>query len=480
MEEYQKFLEQKQWKMENSGVDVSQDDLHPMLFGFQKDIIKWALKRGRACVFAGCGLGKTLISLEWARFISEDILILCPLAVAPQTVAEGKKIGVEVNYCRDSNQLRSGINITNYEMADKFKLSSFPGIIVDEASILSNFEGAFRNYIIESCADTPYKLALTATPARNDFMELGNHSEFVGAMKRSEMLSMFFVHDGGETQKWRLKGHAQKEFWKWVASWAVMLQKPSDLGYEDGKFTLPPLVTKQVTVKTKKTNGYLFPMEAKTLQERIQARAATVEERAQVCADIVAQAEDEPFACWCNLNKESELLAKLIPGSIEIRGSHSREYKEAAIQWFKEELCDCALASIAKRKIPISCYCGGVKKKRVLISKGSIFGYGINLQLCRNTAFVGLSDSFELLYQTVRRFYRFLQEREVRVWLITADIEGQVLKNIQRKEKDSEQMAAEMVQYMHLINEANIKGITRSVSEYNPTQKMQLPNFLIQ
>jgi len=273
-------------------------------------------------------------------------------------------------------------------------------------------------------------------------MELGNHAEFLGAMKRTEMLSMFFVHDGGETQAWRLKGHAEAEFWKWVCSWAVMIRKPSDLGYDDGKFILPPLKMEQVTVHSEEpTDGMLFAMEAQTLQERQGARRATIEDRAKACADIV-NATKEQCLVWCDLNDESAELCRLIPDSVEVKGSDTEKHKEDSLLGFSRGEIRC------------------------LVTKGKIAGFGMNFQSCHNVFFVGLSDSYELFYQAIRRCWRFGQEHSVKCYVITSDIEGAVVKNIERKERDAMRMAEMMVENMKDINAENIRGIERTKSDY--------------
>jgi len=432
-------------------VDVPTGILHDVtindkLFDFQQDITRWALKRGRAAIFADCGLGKTPMQLEWARHIPGNVLILAPLAVSQQTIREGAKFSIEVNYCRSQSEVASGITVTNYERLDKFDPDYFTGIVLDESSILKAYDGKFRTRIIETFQHTPFRLACTATPAPNDYMELGNHSEFLGVMSRTEMLSMFFVHDGGDTQKWRLKGHAETAFWKWLCSWAVMIRKPSDLGYDDGDFTLPDLHINQITVETENTGPALFALECMSLQERISARRESVKERVEEAARIINESS-EPFIAWCNLNNESDSLRKLIPDAIEVKGSDSPEYKEKAALDFIN---------------------GNV---RVLISKPSIFGFGLNFQHCHNMAFVGLSDSYESFYQAVRRCWRFGQASEVNCYVITAETEGAVVSNIKRKEQDAMNMASNMVEHMHVMNAENIKGTYRQKSEYKRDMK---------
>jgi len=402
--------------------------LSDSLFDFQKDIVAWALRRGRAAIFADCGLGKTLMQLEWARNIPGDVLILAPLAVSAQTVREGKKFGISVNRCQTQADFKPGINITNYERLHEFDASKFTGVVLDESSILKSYNGKTRTMIIEAFSRTPFKLAATATPSPNDYMELGNHAEFLGVMSREEMLAMYFVHDGGETQKWRVKGHAQSVFWEWVCSWAVMIRKPSDLGYDDGKFKLPKLsMNEHIVQATESADGMLFPMPAASLQERIAARRCTVDDRARQSADLV-NSKNTPWIVWCNLNSESDRLKKLIPGSVEVKGSDSPEKKESALMGFSD---------------------GSI---RVLITKPSIAGFGMNWQHCSDVAFVGLTDSYEAFYQAVRRCWRFGQKKAVNVHLIVADIEGAVLANIKRKEKDAADMARRMVENMKDLN----------------------------
>ncbi len=306
---YEKFLTDKRIHIPKTGIDF-EPILNSALFPFQDALVKWALKRGRACLFCDCGMGKTIMQLEWARVVAASqgpVIILAPLAVAHQTVEEGKRFGIDVYYEREMPEVIRGITITNYEMLSKFDLSKFTGIVLDESSILKAYDGKTRNNIITECAKLPFKLACTATPAPNDFMELGNHSEFLGVMTREEMLSMFFVHDGGETQKWRLKGHAQSEFWKWISSWAVNIRKPSNIGFDDTGYDLPELIFHQHIVNVENTNQFtLFAMSARTLQERIGARRDSVADRIAKAVEIVKADPKGQWLIWCNLNTESD------------------------------------------------------------------------------------------------------------------------------------------------------------------------------
>ncbi len=432
------------------GFHVNRDTLHPSLFDFQRDIVRWALRRGRAAIFAGTGLGKTRMQIEWAmnvhRLSGGDVLMLAPLAVAAQTVREGAALGYEITMCRSQDDVRPGLNITNYELLHKFVPLKFMGIVLDESSILKSFTGKTRTELIASFAFTPYRLACTATPAPNDYMELGNHAEFLGIVSRTEMLSTFFVHDGGETQKWRLKGHAEEEFWRWVASWGVMLENPSDLGYPDDGYILPPLNIHDIVIEV--------PGEAaKTLSKRQRARKETVTERVAAAAEIV-NATDRPFLVWCDLNVESEMLAAAIPNAVEVKGSDKPAFKEQAMLDF------------------------AAGKIRVLITKPSIAGFGMNWQHCADMAFVGLSDSFEQVFQAIRRCYRFGQTRPVNAYLITTSREGAVADNIKRKEADFRRMIEEMVKHTKGITSEAVRQADRDMAEYNARKQLIIPSWL--
>lgn len=441
---YDEFLKTKIITHPDAGIAVEQQDINPILFDFQRDIVRWALRKGRAAIFADCGLGKSFMQLEWARLLKEKVLILAPLAVASQTVREGLKLNIDVVYVRKTDLIVER-SITNYEMLDHFNPNDYAGVVLDESSIIKHFEGKLRNQIIAEFRNVPYKLACTATPAPNDFMELGNHSEFLGNLTRTEMLSTFFVHDGGDTSKWRLKGHAESEFWKWVCSWAVMIRKPSDLGYDDARFILPELRMHERQVHVERcTEGMLFALPAMTLQERQRARADSTDERAKEIAAIVATRPDEQWLIWCNLNNESAAAHKYIPDSVEVCGSDSIEFKEKAVLDF------------AQGKI------------RVIISKPSITGFGINWQNCHNVCFLGLSDSYEQFYQAVRRVWRFGQNCPVDAYIVTSSQEGAVIQNIKRKEADAQRMAEEMVLNMKDINAQELRQSVKNTESYKP------------
>ena len=442
--------------------DLSGIKLHEKLFPFQRDVVKWALWRGRACIWADCGLGKTFMQLEWSRIVNEytgkPVLIIAPLAVSEQTAnIEAPKLGLSVRICSAQQDVANGINITNYEKLDKFSLDVFGGVVLDESSIIKNYAGKIRNTILESVTGIPFRLACTATPAPNDYMELGNHAEFVGAMTYTEMLAMFFIHDGGDTAKWQLKGHGKKEFFRWVASWAVFIRKPSDLGYSDEGFKLPQIEFIDVTVPTAPAGDSLFVMDAQTLQERQAARRDSIEDRVKAACKVIAENKTDDadqFAVWCNLNAESDGISNERPTVVNIQGSDSNEYKSRMMLGF-------ARGDVAE-----------------IVSKPKIAGLGMNWQNCNKVIFLGLSDSYEQFYQAVRRFYRFGQKNKVRVWIVTADTEGAVVDNIRRKESDANHMYSEMVQYMNAENRLAVSGMTARKSEYNPQKTMTIPAFL--
>lgn len=459
MIDYADFLARKRLVDPDTGMDAV-PSLPSFLFPHQSDIVAWALRRGRAAIFAGTGLGKTAMELVWAdavaAYTDKPVLIFAPLAVSAQHIREADKFGLTARLVKDQSEARHGINVTNYQKIEHFDLSQFGGVVLDESSILKSTNGHYRTKLIEDCASVAFRLAATATPAPNDFMELGNHAEFLGIMSYTDMLASFFVHDGGDTQKWRLKGHAEDAFWKWMASWAVMLRKPSDLGYENAGYDLPDLNQHQHLVRTEYApsmeTGLLFPMEATTMQERLSARRDTVAERVALAASITPA--DRPFVWWCNLNSESEALARAIPGAVELRGSDTEDEKE--------------------RKI-IAFLSGEI---RVLVTKSTIAGFGLNFQHCADTGFVGLNDSFEQVYQAIRRFWRFGQMKPVNAHFIAAETEGAVVANLRRKEADAERMAAAMVMHTSKISSEVIRGLVRDRPDYNPQVPMALPEWI--
>lgn len=448
---YLEFLKNKNYVLESSGFDIDKSELNPMLYDFQKDIVRWALAKGRACVFADCGLGKTPIQLSWAhqvhRHTKGKVLILAPLAVAGQTEREAHKFGYTAKICESQEDCIDGINITNYEKLDKFVANEFSGVVLDESSILKSYTGKVRTSIIENFANVPFKLACTATPAPNDYMELGNHAEFCGVMTRSEMLSMFFVHDGGQTSKWRLKGHAKDVFWQWMASWSVFIDNPRNLGYEISGYDLPKLNINEIVV-----DADVPYTESLTLTERRQARKDSLELRCKKAAELVNES-DEQWLVWCDLNDEGNMLESVITDSKNVQGSDTNSYKTETMLSFSDGRLKC------------------------LVSKPKIAGFGMNWQNCHNMIFTGLSDSYEAFYQAVRRCWRFGQEYEVNVYIIISAKEGCVKENIERKEADFIAMQKAMIELTKEITKKELKKTCRITTPYKPNKEMKLPNW---
>lgn len=649
--DYLDFIKSKQQADVPTGFDCA--DLGSYLFDFQQAIVKWALKRGRAAIFADTGMGKTAMQTTWAQRVHEhtdgNVLLVAPLCVAQQTVEEAAKFGITVRYCRSQDQVQDGLTITNYEMLDKFDLDSFVGVVLDESSILKSHTSKTREAIIDGFRMTPYKLSCTATPSPNDYIELGNQAQFLGVMNQQEMLATFFTHDGGDTSKWRLKGHGKVKFWEWMATWAICVRNPADLGFDGSRYILPPLrVTEHVVESGDLAMGQLFPMIAQSLSERREAKRASLDQRiektlaivanscqrykmagiedhkdalngletgicsepqneganrsrvsgqakcaidegqgrsqgvhegvlraehaeisshagatgevqpeaeggicrqrgaARVCSsegqgvageqsaktqsathievrtddgsvrsndagtespvrdmraqrpveqkllscggslsyngespridlhelqsgsrkiqrqysiagegDCVPQTIPEPFLIWCHLNEEQDQLEKAFgKACFSVRGAMSPEEKEKAVMgWLQGE-------------------------RPIMISKPSILGFGLNFQHCRNMIFAGMDDSFESYYQAVRRCYRFGQKKAVNVHLITADTEGAVKANIERKQEQANEMAAQMVELMREITKRQIVGARSNTETYNPTLPMTVPEWI--
>lgn len=424
----------------------------------QRDLVRWALRRGRAAIFADTGLGKTRMELAWAfevyRQTSGNVLILAPLAVAEQTTEEGERIGVDIAHVRDGSEVKPGLSITNYDRLHRFDPSQFDGVVLDESSIIKHHDTRTLARLLEAFSDTPYRLCATATPAPNDWAELGTHAEFLGIRTRVEMLSEFFVHDGGETQVWRLKGHAREAFWRWVASWGAMIRSPEDLGHDGSMYELPPLRVRETIVPSPgRPDDGLFTNLAQTLSERRQARKESLDARVNACAER-ANMDRQPWIVWCELNAESDALVRAIPDAVEIRGSDPIEHKERALHRFAH---------------------GDV---RVLVTKPSIAGWGLNWQHCRRVAFVGVSDSYEAYYQAVRRCWRFGQTQPVDVWLYASEREGAVYNNLKRKEASAREMQEALLSETRLAVQESVLGWKRESNEYTADTTMQMPRFL--
>ena len=452
---YAEFLEQKINAVEDSGFHA--EELNNNLFDFQRDIVAWALRKGKAALFEDTGLGKTIQQLSWADAVAKhengSVLILAPLAVGKQTAKEAEKFGIKAKLCESDDDVESGINITNYEKLHKFNTDRFCGVVLDESSILKSYSGKTTNDLIQRFRNTKYKLACTATPSPNDFTELGNHAEFLNVMTMNEMLSMFFINDSSNGIGWRLKRHSVKEFFKWIAEWAIMIKSPSDLGFDGTKYILPKLNIHTIITETETPEGQLFAMPAETLQERRQARKDSLILRVDKAKEIV-NSETSQALVWCNYNDESEALKKAICGSYEVKGSDTDQHKENGMLGFSD---------------------GSV---RILISKPSICGFGMNWQNCHRIIFCGLSDSYEQFYQAIRRCWRFGQKHEVDVYVVIGDAETSILNNIKRKQNNHDLMSIEMLKTINTVTKEKLYNMRFEKSNYKPQEQMNIPRWL--
>ena len=430
---------------------VELTDLNPMLFPFQKHCVKRALKCGKYALFENTGLGKTIQQMEWGKQIVDHIggkiIIIAPLAVVGQTIEEGRKFGYVVHRLDETDT--DGLYITNYDQIENLTISDYVGVVLDESSILKNFDGATKQLIIDSFKQTPYKLACTATPSPNDVMELGNHAEFLDVMSRNEMLAMYFIHDGGNTSSWRLKGHCEQMFWDFVSDWATMIEKPSDIGFSDEGYVLPPLHLIEEHIQTaKRDNGMLFNDIAVNATSYNEELRLTIKERMQRTAEIVNNST-ENFIIWIKQDIEGDMLRDLIPDAVEVRGNEKPEIKEQKLLAF------------------------GQNKYRVLVTKLKIAQFGLNYQNCHNQIFASLDFSFESTYQGIRRCYRFGQINEVNIHLICTDTMQNVRESIRNKQAAFENMQRQMT-------EATNRNITakNKFNQTKGTQTMTLPAFI--
>ncbi len=461
--DYPSFLASKSKAFQPAGFEPTK--LPAQLFPFQADLVRWAVRRGRAALFADTGLGKTAMQLAWAHAVAwhmgRTVLILTPLAVAAQTIREASKFGIGAQWASDqpADVAGAGIVVTNYEKLHRFDPAAFAGVVLDEASILKAYSGKTRTQLIDSFSITPYRLCCTATPAPNDHEELGNQAEFLGVCSRTEMLSEFFCHDGGDTSSWRLKGHAKDAFWRWLCSWAIVIRSPADLGYDASSHALPPLRSHEHKLEIEGDyvlgdQGLLFPREAQTLTERRTARKASMAGRVEKTAAMVAAEPDEAWLIWCNLNAEGDALEQAIPGAVQIAGANTADEKEQRMIDFSEG------------------------RARVLVTKPTLAGFGLNWQHCSRIAFVGLSDSYEQFYQAIRRCWRFGQTREVHVHLVLSEAEGCVLANLRRKETSAATMGEQMAIALSEIQLESVRGVTRERTVYAPGTKLKAPAWL--
>lgn len=463
--EYHEFLKSKQYRHQSYGKRCTVDDIHPMLFDFQKDITAWAVRKGCAALFLDTGLGKTYCQLEWIRNISDGkALIVAPLSVAKQTVKMAKDIDLDVLYIRSHSEITdNGIYITNYEMIDHFDPSVFDSVVLDESSILKAMAGKTRKKLIEMFRDVPHKLACTATPSPNDQIELGNHAEFLNVCTTNEMLAMFFIHankqhedviygvkkrkkmPGKQGQEWRLKNHAKKSFYRWMSSWAISMKKPSDLEYDDKGFNLPDLnieprfVTVEVT-----TEGSLFFMGLKGVGNRAEVRRSTLDARLDKCRELLLNS-DEQWIVWCGLDAESHAIKKLLNDVVEVCGKDTPEFKAQAFEDFQDS------------------------KHRILVTKPRVGGFGMNFQNAHNMIFFGLNDSFEQYYQCIRREYRYGQKYPVNVYVILSTVEQEILRNVQRKERMAAELHNELIVEIRDYERNELKGEKMTIENVEST-----------
>lgn len=459
MSTYQEFLDTKRLVAPTVGIEIPEELISDKLFAFQKALVYWSLRKGRNGLFAGTGLGKTAMQLEWSRHVhertNENVLILAPLGVARQTVREGEKFGIEARYCRAQSEVRRGITVTNYEMLHRFDISGFGAVVLDESSILKNFSGKVKRQLIQTFREIPLRLCCTATPAPNDVVELCNHADFLSVMSSQEMMSTFFTPKGQDSAsgQFRLKGHARNDFWRWLASWSMTLSKPSDLGFSDGGFALPPLeILPSIVESDWKPSDKLFFTELHGVTERAEVRRATIEARVERTYDLVTR-DPQQWLVWCGLNDEGRLLKKALGRGEVIEGSDSPERKAEVLEAFAD---------------------GQVQ---ILLTKPSIAGFGLNFQSCARMAFLGLSDSYEQYFQAIRRCWRFGQLRPVKAYIVLSEIEQAVYDNVLRKEAEALEMQQELVKYVSEFERAEISSAGHHI-DYEPNTEMEIPRWL--
>lgn len=455
--DYERFLARKRPSVKRNGL-TRIPELNGMLLPFQENVVSYCLSIASGAAFLDTGLGKTFIQLEWARVVAEvenkPVLILTPLAVAAQTKAQADHFGIESRIVREQAQVRSGINIANYEILHKLDPDSFSGVVLDESSIVKSYTGVVANRLIDAFAGHRWRLACTATPAPNDHMELGQHSAFLGIMPSNEMLSRWFVADQDRMAGYRLKGHAVKPFWEWVASWSRCASLPSDLGeYNDSGFILPELIETKHIIQadlTQSTEGLLFRVPEMSATSVHKEKRLTCDNRADEVAAIVDEERDEAWSIWCDTDYEADALMERIPDAVEVRGSQRMEEKEEKLIAFS------------------------TGQARMLISKPSVCGYGMNWQHCARTAFVGQSFSFQAKYQALRRHYRFGQKRSVHCHDVMADTELAIWNVVQRKAKDHQTMKVEMASAMRRAQQSHQIKL-----QYAPTIPIVFPTWLL-
>jgi hypothetical protein len=456
---YQAFLKNKHVRLQRTGFDIPLASINSKLFDWQRVIVQWACKCGRAALFEDCGLGKTAQQLEWSRLVhqqtSGDVLLLCPIAVQWQTKREAGKFGIEcpVNVVETNDQVQPGISITNYEKLHHFDTSRFTGVVLDESSILKAYTGATKRALCKQFAGTPYRLACTATPAPNDRMELGNHSEFLGVMPSNDMLARWFINDGGKAGTYRLRKHGECDFWRWMASWAVCISTPDDIGFDGSMFNLPELLTFEHVVESKPQPGYLFAVPQNVSATNVhREKRASLEERADEVAKMV-NGDPDCWAVWCDTDYEADALIDRIKDAVEVRGSHSEKIKESRLRAFSDG------------------------EARVIVTKPEIGGFGLNWQHCHKTTwFAGYS--YERFYQSIRRLWRFGQTHDVEVHVIRTTNEGSIVEAIERKKQQHAEMQREMAGLMGDGMREEL-GFGSQPRKYHAERVGSLPSWLI-
>jgi hypothetical protein len=453
---YEQYVDTKRIEVKPSGFDPGA--LNPVLFHYQRDIVRWAIRRGKAALFEDAGLGKSLQEWEFAKQVfnhtGHPVLIVAPLSVSEQMSDEAPMFGYNINLCANGNELEPGINVTNYEKIGKFNPGVLGGLILDESGILkAGTFGKMSTMLTEFASNIPFRLAATATPSPNDLIEIVYHAEFLGIMRESEIKALYFTQDGNSSNQFRLKRNAVDKFYEWLASWAVAIRKPSDLGFADDGFDLPPLNIEQIVIDTTDqfANGTLFTMEAKGIADQRKARKNSIDERVQAVSDLVNNSTEQ-WLVWCDLNDESAALAKAIPDAVEVSGSSKDEHKIDAMRGFKSG------------------------KYRVVISKPQMWGFGLNLQNSWNAALCGLGNSFERYYQLIKRQHRFGQTHSVNVKVFVSPADGAVVENIKRKWKQNDELFGQLVKHMAVYTDLGQQ--TRHEMDYNPQQTIKIPAWL--
>lgn len=456
---YREFLNGKRLSTTAYGFEVGEGEINSGLFTWQARIVRWALVRGRTALFEDCGLGKTLQQLEWARHIWQHtdgmILLLTPLAVGKQTLREHNRFSINaparMATCQDDCE--PGINVANYEKLHLFDASKFNAVVLDESQILKSYTGATKRALIDNFRTTPYRLACTATPAPNDRMELGNHAEFLGIMPANEMLARWFINEGKNCGHYRLRKHATRDFWSWIASWAVCISKPSDLGFPDDGFSLPPLNVHEHIIDSRPAAGWLFAAGGVSAVCVHAEKRSCLPERADKVADLVNSDSDQ-WAVWCDTDYEADALRDRIPDAVEVRGSHTDKIKEDRLGGFQDGT------------------------HRIIITKPEIGGLGLNWQHAHKTTwFAGYS--YEKFYQAIRRLWRYGQKLPVECHVVMSEVEQSIADVVRRKQSEHDEMKSEMAEAMKEFQIANICGAGMKLAPYTPNRKVMVPDWLL-